>query len=78
MSTESVPTLQKLAARIATLEAAVAALTTEKKSGEKGNEPRGAFASLGGIEILPAPSTEAREKPIDFSEIGGRQVARRA
>lgn len=71
---EKEPTLQEVAARVATLETAVAALTTEKKSGEKSNEPRGAFASLGGIEIMPAPSTDAREKPIDFSHIGGKRI----
>jgi hypothetical protein len=42
-----------------------------KNSNEK---PSGKFAAIGGIERRPACVFENSEKPIDFSEIGGKVV----
>jgi hypothetical protein len=67
---ENLSTLQEVVARVVTLEAAVAALTAETKGGKISNDPRGAFASLGGIEISPACSSEGSQGA-DLSELYG-------
>ena len=64
-------TLQDIELRLAALERAVATMTAEKNKGKHGDEPRGKFAHIGGIERHSGRSFETTEQPIDFSSIGG-------
>jgi len=75
ITTTPSPELAALTARIVALEIAVKAITAEKNtSGKNIGKPCGRFASIGGIELRGATEFEKPEKPIDFSEIGGKRV----
>ena len=60
--------LEDLEKRVAALEKTVSTLIQHT------NLPSGTFASIGGIERRPASESKTPEKPIDFSEIGGKRV----
>jgi hypothetical protein len=70
-------TLHDLELRIAALETAIASLTVTSTPRHR-ETPSGKFAHLGGIERRPGTSFEKREKPIDFSHIGGKKVGQLA
>jgi hypothetical protein len=63
-------TLHDIERRLAALERAVASLPAEKIKGEHGDEPRGKFAHIGGIERHSARSVEG-SRSVDLSEAYG-------